>query len=158
MRETTDLPPASIETPAAWAGELMAKHPDRWLVELDPRDVAELELAATSFLAGSRDISGLTKADFPLPRLAGHLAAEMIEREFERVAHVLADDRCRPAESGDKTDLDRVPRRRGLSQRQSRCACEPKCRFHQYPSSVLIIPRRVSRSAGAVLSQRCPRF
>lgn len=68
MRETTDLPPASIGIPAAWTGEDMAKHPDRWLVELDARDVAGLELAATGFLAGSRDIGGLTKADFPLPR------------------------------------------------------------------------------------------
>ena len=75
MRETIDLPPGKIEIPAAWIGEDMAKHPRNWLVELDPQDVAELELAATGFLAHSQDIGNLTKADFPLPRLAGHLAA-----------------------------------------------------------------------------------
>lgn len=75
MRETIDLPPESIESPAAWTGDDMAKHPERWLVELDAGDVAELELAATGFLARSQDIGNLTKADFPLPRLVGHLAA-----------------------------------------------------------------------------------
>ncbi|MET2830845.1 TauD/TfdA family dioxygenase [Mesorhizobium shangrilense] len=74
MRETIDLP-ESIESPAAWIGEDMAEHPEHWLVELDPRDVTELELAATGILARTKDIGNLTKADFPLPRLAGHLAA-----------------------------------------------------------------------------------
>ena len=75
MRETIDLPPGQIEIPAAWTGADMAKHPEHWLVELDRQDVAELELAATGFLARSQDIGNLSKADFPLPRLAGHLAA-----------------------------------------------------------------------------------
>ncbi|WP_245458665.1 MULTISPECIES: hypothetical protein [unclassified Mesorhizobium] len=75
MHETTHLPPAQIDIPAAWIGEDIAKHPETWLVELEPQDVAELEAAATSFLASSHDIGGVTKADFPLPRLGGHLAA-----------------------------------------------------------------------------------
>ena len=74
MRETIDLPPESIESPAAWTGEEMARHPEHWLIELDAQDVAELELAATGFLAGSQDIGNLTKADSPA-RLAGHLTA-----------------------------------------------------------------------------------
>ncbi|AGB44771.1 putative taurine catabolism dioxygenase [Mesorhizobium australicum WSM2073] len=75
MRETSELPPEQIEIPAAWVGEDMAKHPEKWLVDLEPEDVAELEAAATGFLAGSHDIGSLTKAHFPFPRLAGHLAA-----------------------------------------------------------------------------------
>ncbi|TGR37594.1 TauD/TfdA family dioxygenase, partial [Mesorhizobium sp. M1C.F.Ca.ET.195.01.1.1] len=71
MRETTDLPPVQIDIPAAWIGEDMARHPETWLVELEPQDVAELEAAASSLLAGSDDIGGLTKAVFPLPRLGG---------------------------------------------------------------------------------------
>ncbi|MBN9220498.1 MAG: TauD/TfdA family dioxygenase [Mesorhizobium sp.] len=75
MRERTDLPPEHIEIPAAWIGRDMAGNPQQWLVELDTPDIAELETAATGFLARSRDIGSLTRADFPLPRLAGHLAA-----------------------------------------------------------------------------------
>ncbi len=42
-----------------------------------------------------------------LDRNAAHLAAQMVERKFERVAHVVADDGSRAAEGRDEADLDR---------------------------------------------------
>lgn len=73
MNPPIELPPEEIDAPAAWIGEEMAKHPERWLVELAPDDIAELESAAAGFLARSTDIGALTRADFPLPRLDAHL-------------------------------------------------------------------------------------
>ncbi len=70
-----DLPPEHIDEPAAWVGEEMVRHPERWMVQLDDRDIAELEAAATACLARSQDIGALTAADFPLPHFAAHLAA-----------------------------------------------------------------------------------
>ena len=48
-----------------------------------------------------------------LDRHAADLAAEMVERELERVAHVVADDRGRAAEGRDKADLDGLLLRQG---------------------------------------------
>ncbi len=75
MDTRTDLPPERIEAPAAWIGEEMARHPERWLVHLGDDDIAEIEAAADAYLARSSDIGALTKADFPLPRFGSHLAA-----------------------------------------------------------------------------------
>src|SRR5258708_12052356 len=65
-----------------------------------------------------------------LDRFAAHLAAEMIERELERIAHVVADHRGRAAEGRDKPDLDGVPRRGGGPQRESPRPPPPGCLFH----------------------------
>jgi nucleoside-diphosphate-sugar epimerase len=48
-----------------------------------------------------------------LDRQGAHLAAEMIEREFEGVAHVAADHGRRTAERTDKADLDALLLRHG---------------------------------------------
>jgi hypothetical protein len=68
------LPPGPIDIPSAWIGETMAAHPDRWLVHLSADDVAELETAATSFLADAKEIAEITKDRFPLPGFGHHLA------------------------------------------------------------------------------------
>lgn len=75
MTRPIEMPPHSIDTPAAWVGEDMAKHRERWLVHLSDGDIAELEAAAAFYLARSKDIGSLTSEDFPLPRFGGHLAA-----------------------------------------------------------------------------------
>jgi hypothetical protein len=52
----------------------MVAQPDRWLVHLTANDVAELEEAAASFLAGTKEIGEMTKEKFHLPRFGAHLA------------------------------------------------------------------------------------
>ena len=98
-------------------------------------DVADDEID----LVGLDQLFGLLLADVGLlavvlvdhlDRLAAHLAAQMVERELERVAHVVADHSGGTAEGGDKADLDGVARARGLRQRQSGNACQPECLFH----------------------------
>jgi TfdA family taurine catabolism dioxygenase TauD len=68
------LPPATIDIPSAWRGEDMAANPDRWLVELSTGEIAELEHAAATFLATTKEIGEITKDKFPLPHLGAHLA------------------------------------------------------------------------------------
>jgi hypothetical protein len=70
-----EMPPPLIDSPAAWIGEDMSRHKERWLVDLSPEDIAELVAAGKAYLARTNDIGALRKADFPLPRLAEHLAA-----------------------------------------------------------------------------------
>jgi len=74
MRAAASLPPGQIDIPSAWRGEEMAAHPDRWLYQLSPADVAELEGAAKSFLAETKEIGEISKETFPLPRFGAHLA------------------------------------------------------------------------------------
>jgi hypothetical protein len=65
----------------------------------------------------------------------------MVERQFERVAHVVADRSRRAAERRDETDLDAVGAKRGLRQRQSHRACQPECLFHIHsPPHYLFVP------------------
>ena len=74
MPATATLPPRHIDIPSAWRGEDMAAHPERWLVHLGEADIAELEAAATAFLAGTKEIGEISKDKFPLPRFGAHLA------------------------------------------------------------------------------------
>src|SRR4051794_7625859 len=74
MSTTASIPPGQIDIPSAWRGEAMAANPDRWLVRLTADEIAELEQAAHSFLATTREIGEITKEKFPLPRFGDHLA------------------------------------------------------------------------------------
>ncbi|KIC11673.1 taurine catabolism dioxygenase TauD [Leisingera sp. ANG-M1] len=67
--------PERFEGASAWTGAQMRAHPERWLVQLAPEDVADLEQAARHCLNLGRDAGQITKADFPLARFGGHLAA-----------------------------------------------------------------------------------
>ena len=67
------IPEHAITGPSAWIGKDMAKHPERWLVQLTSDDVADLEAAATHYLSLSKDVGEITKADFPLPHFGDHL-------------------------------------------------------------------------------------
>jgi len=66
-------PPGKIDIPSAWLGAEMKANPDRWLVSLDATEVAELEHAAESYLARSKNIAEITKQSFPLPQFGAHL-------------------------------------------------------------------------------------
>lgn len=74
MPATAKMPSGPIDIPSAWRGEEMTAHPERWIVRLATRDIAELEQAAHSFLAATKDIGGITKEKFPLPHFGAHLA------------------------------------------------------------------------------------
>jgi hypothetical protein len=62
----------------------------------------------------------------------------MVERELERIAHVVADHGGRAAERRDKADLDGIPRQRGTCQHERHRAREPKCFFHVRLPSLII--------------------
>ena len=71
---TYALPPPVVDTPAAWYGPDMAAAPERWLVELSPAEIGELEMAAARFLNSGKAIGELRRDDFPLATFADHLA------------------------------------------------------------------------------------
>ena len=74
MTELIAYPPDTIQSAAAWYGPDMAEHPDLWIKRLSAAEIAELEGAAQSFLAGGDEIESLTKDAFPLPRLSAYLS------------------------------------------------------------------------------------
>ncbi len=74
MLTTVKMPPGQIDIPSAWHGEEMAANPDRWIVRLSAGEVAELEQAAKSFLATTKEIGEITKEKFPLPGFGAHLS------------------------------------------------------------------------------------
>ncbi len=71
---TTSTLPEVLTGPAAWIGSELQSSPEQWLVQLSPRNIAELENAARQFLTLGRDIGEISMADFPLTAFAGHLA------------------------------------------------------------------------------------
>jgi hypothetical protein len=66
--------PVEFTGPAAWLGSDMQAHPERWLIELAPQDIHDLEQAARHYLSLGRDIGEITAQDFPLTHFADHLA------------------------------------------------------------------------------------
>lgn len=69
-----------IEDPAAWRGDRMAERSD-WILPLDEGMVVELESAVAAVVARGIDLFAVTRPDFPLPRMSGHL--ETMLRELE---------------------------------------------------------------------------
>ncbi len=74
MLTAVNIPRGQIDIASAWRGQDMAANPDRWLARLTADEIAELEQAANSFLAITKEIGGITKEQFPLPRFGAHLA------------------------------------------------------------------------------------
>jgi hypothetical protein len=68
------VPTAPIETPAAWRGEDMRGHPERWTYALTPAEIAELHAAQRAAAAGGKGMRGMSAADFPLPTLSARIA------------------------------------------------------------------------------------
>ncbi len=64
-----------ITGPAAWIGSDIAGQEDKWLVQLSEKDIADLEQAASHYLALGRDVGEITAKDFPLGAFADHLKA-----------------------------------------------------------------------------------
>src|SRR5688500_3250953 len=74
MSTTATMPAGQSDIPSAWRGEEMAAQADRWLVQLTSEEIAELEQAARSYLATTKEIGEITKEKFPLPTFGAHLA------------------------------------------------------------------------------------
>ena len=56
-----------VEGPSAWIGAELARHPETWIYTLSPAEIDEIETAVA--VVRGRDLAGLTRADFPLPKL-----------------------------------------------------------------------------------------
>jgi hypothetical protein len=56
-----------VEGPSAWIGAELARHPETWIYQLSPAEIAELE-AAVATVRG-RALAGLSRTDFHLPTL-----------------------------------------------------------------------------------------
>jgi len=76
------------------------------------------------------------------------LPAEMVERQLDRVLHVLADDALRPGQGGDEADLHRLGGRRSggegheePDEKSARSAPMNECRSHVRD----LQPKRVAR-------------
>ena len=56
-----------VEGPSAWIGAQLARHPEQWIYTLSPAEIDELETAVAG--VRGRDLAGLRRRDFPLPKL-----------------------------------------------------------------------------------------
>jgi hypothetical protein len=65
----TSLPTAPIESPAAWLGSELAARRD-WIHVLSAEEIADLDRAVAHARATGKPMAALTRADFPLARLA----------------------------------------------------------------------------------------
>jgi hypothetical protein len=64
----TAAPPRPlVDGPSAWIGAELARHPEQWIYTLSPAELDELETAVAG--VRGRDLAGLGRDDFPLPRL-----------------------------------------------------------------------------------------
>ncbi|MEO8602336.1 MAG: TauD/TfdA family dioxygenase [bacterium] len=65
---------APLTTPAAWRGADVRDRDD-WIEPLDAAAIAELDAALAALRARGVSLDAMTRADFPLPTLAGRCAA-----------------------------------------------------------------------------------
>jgi hypothetical protein len=63
---------------AAWYGPDLARQTD-WILPLSAGDLVEIDAAVRPVAAGAADIAGITRSDFPLPRLGPKLARVLDE-------------------------------------------------------------------------------
>ncbi|PGH06827.1 hypothetical protein AJ80_08100 [Polytolypa hystricis UAMH7299] len=66
--------PQEITGPTVWKAEEYKNNPEKWTHRLTDDEVAELSDAADAFLAGQIPLTGISKGNFPLPKLSAFLA------------------------------------------------------------------------------------
>ncbi|MEO1709895.1 MAG: TauD/TfdA family dioxygenase [Pseudomonadota bacterium] len=64
----SDLPDL-IDSPAAWFGRDLVRHPEHWVHAFTEAEISELEAAAEGFLKTANDIGEITAQRFALPTL-----------------------------------------------------------------------------------------
>lgn len=62
---------SAVASPAAWRRRDLEAVP--WRTALAPAEVAEIEAAVRAWMSSSRPLASMTRADFPLPTLAGRI-------------------------------------------------------------------------------------
>jgi hypothetical protein len=67
--------PHRLDIPAAWIGTDIGRDPGKWRWTLSSSEIAELEVAARSFLGRCGDLAHLTRDNFAVPSLQSKLAA-----------------------------------------------------------------------------------
>lgn len=65
--------PRQITGPTVWKAEDYREHPEKWTHQFTPEQVEELSAAADAFLASKTPLTGITKNNFVLPKLASFL-------------------------------------------------------------------------------------
>lgn len=69
------MPNAVFDGPRAWIGAELKHQPERWIKTLSGAEIAELEAAASHYLALGQDIGEINAAQFPLPSLSAYFKA-----------------------------------------------------------------------------------
>jgi hypothetical protein len=69
------LPRPFVDGASAWKGNELVRQPEKWIYHLSTQQIAEIEAATDAAAATGKTMIEITKADFPLPRFAGTLAA-----------------------------------------------------------------------------------
>jgi hypothetical protein len=72
---TIKTPDVFITRPSAWLGKEMVSHPERWLTQLTPCEINDLETAAKHFIEAGTDIADINIQNFLLPTLSSKLVA-----------------------------------------------------------------------------------
>ncbi|MFV1999744.1 MAG: TauD/TfdA family dioxygenase [Acidimicrobiia bacterium] len=65
-QQVLDVP---IDGPSAWYGRDMADHPGKWLHELSPAEVAEINDSVAAVMENQIDLLNIKRSDFSLPSL-----------------------------------------------------------------------------------------
>ncbi|OQD68607.1 hypothetical protein PENDEC_c033G01789 [Penicillium decumbens] len=65
--------PRQITGPTVWKAEDYRENPEKWTHTFTPEQVEELSTAADAFLASKTPLTGISKSNFRLPKLADYL-------------------------------------------------------------------------------------
>ncbi|KAL2815764.1 hypothetical protein BDW59DRAFT_13259 [Aspergillus cavernicola] len=66
--------PKSISGPTIWKAEEYRDTPENWTHRFSPEEIAELSATSDAFLASKTPLTGISKGNFPLPKLAALLS------------------------------------------------------------------------------------
>ncbi|KAJ5160777.1 uncharacterized protein N7482_007781 [Penicillium canariense] len=67
--------PREVTGPTVWKAEDYRENPEKWTHTFTPEQVEELSGAANAFLASKTPLTGISKSNFVLPKLADYLEA-----------------------------------------------------------------------------------
>ena len=67
--------PKEITGPTVWYADEYRDHPERWVHAFTDDEIAELSSVADAFIASGIPLTGISRSNFPLPRLGAVLTA-----------------------------------------------------------------------------------
>ena len=76
-----EIPPKPFEVEAAWRGEDLARHPEKWIHGLTPAEITEIDRAIASVKAAGTAFDRISPATFPLPTL-GKTLREKLDKQL----------------------------------------------------------------------------